>query len=349
MAGGARRGATGRRRSPDGPADRRPAAGRAARVPDEHGRGRREERTDQGLPVQAGTRPGQRLRGVADQAVRRAWHLGRLAVPGGQGRGGQERARPPINFGGRKMREYLLTPAGEKRVQAILSYIEPGGGSGDEPYSLPTDVEFVFVLAGQLRVVVAGEQSCSARATRSPSRPGAHLPGPAVGRAAGALGVLARPARPRARAPAARRLALMFLGCGSLGVRSGGWHAARESRPQRPHPHHRPPPGPAPAPGSHGDAPSWWSAGPCGARRLPGRSRRVDRHLPGGGGAVVAGEFGGQVERHGYRQDVDGAVVVRGAPDPVGGQGGGGALPELPSAGGVEVAASGLAPRAPRS
>ncbi len=65
---------------------------------------------------------------------------------------------PPINFGGTGIREYLLTPAGEKRVQAILSDIEPGGGSGDEPYSLPTDVEFAIVLAGQLRVVVAGEE-----------------------------------------------------------------------------------------------------------------------------------------------------------------------------------------------
>jgi len=66
-------------------------------------------------------------------------------------------ARPQINFGGRKMTEYLLTPSGEKRVQAILSDIEPGGGSGSEPYSLPADVEFVFILAGQLEVIVAGE------------------------------------------------------------------------------------------------------------------------------------------------------------------------------------------------
>ncbi len=65
---------------------------------------------------------------------------------------------PPINFGGKKMTEYLLTPSGEKRVQAILSDIEPGGGSGEDPYRLPADVEFVFVLSGQLRVTVAGEQ-----------------------------------------------------------------------------------------------------------------------------------------------------------------------------------------------
>ncbi len=67
--------------------------------------------------------------------------------------------RPPINFGGRKMTEYLLTPSGEKRVQAILSDIEPGGGSGNEPYALPADVEFVFIMAGQLQVTVAGEHT----------------------------------------------------------------------------------------------------------------------------------------------------------------------------------------------
>jgi transcriptional regulator with XRE-family HTH domain len=67
-------------------------------------------------------------------------------------------AYPPINFGGSHVKEYLLTPSGEKRMQAILSDIEPGGGSGDEPYSLPADVEFVFVLAGQLQLTVAGEQ-----------------------------------------------------------------------------------------------------------------------------------------------------------------------------------------------
>jgi transcriptional regulator with XRE-family HTH domain len=67
-------------------------------------------------------------------------------------------AYPPINFGGKKMTEYLLTPSGEKRVQAILSDIEPGGGSGDDPYGLPADVEFVFVLAGQLQIAMAGEQ-----------------------------------------------------------------------------------------------------------------------------------------------------------------------------------------------
>jgi transcriptional regulator with XRE-family HTH domain len=66
-------------------------------------------------------------------------------------------AYPPINFGGQKLSEYLLTPSSEKRIQAILSDLQPGGGSGDEPYSLPADVEFAFVLAGELEMTLGGE------------------------------------------------------------------------------------------------------------------------------------------------------------------------------------------------
>jgi transcriptional regulator with XRE-family HTH domain len=67
-------------------------------------------------------------------------------------------AYPAVNFGGLGgVTEYQLTPSGEKRMLALLSEIEPGGGSGDEPYSLPVDVEFVFVLDGRLRLNVAGE------------------------------------------------------------------------------------------------------------------------------------------------------------------------------------------------
>jgi transcriptional regulator with XRE-family HTH domain len=63
-----------------------------------------------------------------------------------------------INFGGVDMHEYLLTPRGERRLQAILSDIAPGGGSGDEPYALPSDVEFVFVVEGRLQVTIRDEQ-----------------------------------------------------------------------------------------------------------------------------------------------------------------------------------------------
>lgn len=67
-------------------------------------------------------------------------------------------AYPPINFGGEGISEFLLTPEGERRVQAILSEIEPGGGSGDELYGLPSDVEFVFVLEGRLAVTLGDHE-----------------------------------------------------------------------------------------------------------------------------------------------------------------------------------------------
>jgi transcriptional regulator with XRE-family HTH domain len=65
--------------------------------------------------------------------------------------------RAPISFGGTGITEYLLTPAHERRVQVILSDLAPGGGSGDEEYALPADVEFVFVVTGRLELTVDAE------------------------------------------------------------------------------------------------------------------------------------------------------------------------------------------------
>ena len=66
--------------------------------------------------------------------------------------------RPSISFGGKGMSEYLLTPAHERRMQAILSDIAPGGGSGDEQYALPADVELVFIMAGRLEITIDEER-----------------------------------------------------------------------------------------------------------------------------------------------------------------------------------------------
>lgn len=59
---------------------------------------------------------------------------------------------PQVEFGGTGLTEYLLTPHAEQRIQAIMTRIAPGGGSGDEPYHLPGDVEFLYVVSGTLRV-----------------------------------------------------------------------------------------------------------------------------------------------------------------------------------------------------
>lgn len=81
---------------------------------------------------------------------------------------------PPINFGGHGVRDHLFTPASEARLQVIESRIEPGGGGGEEPYTLASDVEFVYVVSGQLEVKV-GSSTCLLEAgdalTFSPREP----------------------------------------------------------------------------------------------------------------------------------------------------------------------------------
>ena len=64
---------------------------------------------------------------------------------------------PPINFGGQGVREVLLTAGAQRDLHVIRSVIEPGGGGGEELYSLACDVEFIHVLRGRLRLLLPGE------------------------------------------------------------------------------------------------------------------------------------------------------------------------------------------------
>jgi transcriptional regulator with XRE-family HTH domain len=64
---------------------------------------------------------------------------------------------PPINFGGRGLREYLLTAGSQRQLQVIRSLVEPGGGGGPELYSLACEAEFVYVVRGQLRLLMTGD------------------------------------------------------------------------------------------------------------------------------------------------------------------------------------------------
>ncbi len=100
--------------------------------------------------------------------------VGSLFADGGPGAVVRADAYPPITFGGSGMREFLLTPRGERRLQAILSVVEPGGGSGAEPYTLTPDVELAFVVEGTVRVDVDGdpvELSAGDALTFDPGRP----------------------------------------------------------------------------------------------------------------------------------------------------------------------------------
>lgn len=64
--------------------------------------------------------------------------------------------RPAVSFGGEGVSEFRLTPSDERRLLVLQSDIAPGGGSGEEPYRLPSEAEFVHVLEGVLDIEVDG-------------------------------------------------------------------------------------------------------------------------------------------------------------------------------------------------
>jgi transcriptional regulator with XRE-family HTH domain len=65
--------------------------------------------------------------------------------------------RRRIVYPGLRAVDEFLTPGMTGRVQVILSTIEPGGGTGDEPYTHESDEEVVIVLSGRLELWVADE------------------------------------------------------------------------------------------------------------------------------------------------------------------------------------------------
>jgi transcriptional regulator with XRE-family HTH domain len=77
-----------------------------------------------------------------------------LLLTGGPGPLVRAADRPPARFGGERVSEFRLTPAGEQRLLVLQSDIAPGGGSGDEHYRLASEVEFVHVIEGTLDIDV---------------------------------------------------------------------------------------------------------------------------------------------------------------------------------------------------
>lgn len=66
--------------------------------------------------------------------------------------------RPKIAFGGEDLDEWVLTPAHQRDFQVIESLISPGGGSGDELYSVDARSCWVYVIKGALELTIEAEQ-----------------------------------------------------------------------------------------------------------------------------------------------------------------------------------------------
>lgn len=82
--------------------------------------------------------------------------------------------RRPIEFGGAGLEDFLISPKGTNRFQAVLSEMAPGAGGGDELYSLRAAEVFVMVLAGRVVLRFADESQTLAvgdTMTYEPKRP----------------------------------------------------------------------------------------------------------------------------------------------------------------------------------
>jgi len=62
----------------------------------------------------------------------------------------------PLDLGGQRMREFIISGEAQDQLMALRSEIEPGGGSGDEPYTLRSSADLVHLLEGELEMTIDG-------------------------------------------------------------------------------------------------------------------------------------------------------------------------------------------------
>jgi transcriptional regulator with XRE-family HTH domain len=95
------------------------------------------------------------LRGISDSL---GTSIGALFEgPAGNGRVVRSVDRRRLSHPRREWEEYMLTPPASRRLQVIMGVIEPGAGSGREPYTHNSDEECVIVLKGRMNVRVAND------------------------------------------------------------------------------------------------------------------------------------------------------------------------------------------------
>jgi mannose-6-phosphate isomerase-like protein (cupin superfamily) len=55
---------------------------------------------------------------------------------------------PAINLGGTGVKERLMTPRSQSRLQLIHSFVDPGGNSGADMYTINCELEVLCVISG---------------------------------------------------------------------------------------------------------------------------------------------------------------------------------------------------------
>ncbi|MCS4275621.1 MULTISPECIES: helix-turn-helix domain-containing protein [Mycetocola] len=62
---------------------------------------------------------------------------------------------PRITLGGEGMLELLVSPRTEKRVQVVRTIVDPGGHSGEAPYSVSAELDLVYLVRGRIEMSFA--------------------------------------------------------------------------------------------------------------------------------------------------------------------------------------------------
>lgn len=62
---------------------------------------------------------------------------------------------PKITLGGEDMVELLMSPRSEKRIQVVRTLVQADGHSGQAMYTVPAELDFVYVVAGRISVRLA--------------------------------------------------------------------------------------------------------------------------------------------------------------------------------------------------
>jgi transcriptional regulator with XRE-family HTH domain len=64
---------------------------------------------------------------------------------------------PALDYGGSCVESLLLTPPRTRQFQVWKIVLQPGGGAGEEQYTLPCEAKFVHVSEGELELEIEGD------------------------------------------------------------------------------------------------------------------------------------------------------------------------------------------------
>jgi transcriptional regulator with XRE-family HTH domain len=66
--------------------------------------------------------------------------------------------RPDVEYPALGMRDEMLSQDPNEKLEVLIGYIAPGGGSGEEPYTHGAETEFILMLAGEIELTLGEER-----------------------------------------------------------------------------------------------------------------------------------------------------------------------------------------------